>query len=83
VQFQDLMELNVVIMELVKCYAGKGERAPCYFYKTASGVEIDLLLDHGNEFAIHEIKFSSTPTIEMARSLMQFKEEYPVKHASL
>jgi predicted AAA+ superfamily ATPase len=74
---------NMVIMEAVKCFAGKGERAPCYFYRTSSGLEIDLLLDHGDYLSAYEIKFSSTPTIGMAKSLIQFKNEYPVKHASL
>ena len=74
---------NMVVMEAVKSFAGKGERAPCYYYRTASGLEIDLLLDHGDCLSAYEIKFSSTPTIEMAKSLIQFKTEYPVKHASV
>ncbi len=74
---------NMVIMEVVKCFAGRGERAPCYFYRTSSGLEIDLLLDHGDHLSAYEIKFSSTPTIGMAKSLIQFKNEYPVKHAAL
>jgi predicted AAA+ superfamily ATPase len=74
---------NMVIMEAVKSFAGKGERAPCYFYRTASGLEIDLIVDHGDRLRAYEIKFSSTPTTEMTRSLIQFKTEYSVLHASL
>jgi predicted AAA+ superfamily ATPase len=74
---------NMVIMETVKNFAGKGERAPCYFYRTASGLEIDLILDHGDLLSAYEIKFSSTPTVDMARSLLQFKAENAVLHSSL
>lgn len=74
---------NMVIMEIVKNFAGKGERAPCYFYRTSSGTEIDLLLDHGDHFSAYEIKFTATPSKEMVKSLIQFKSEYPVKHAAI
>ena len=74
---------NMVIMEKVKQFAEKGERAPCYFYRTSGGLEVDLLIDYGDHFDAFEIKFTSAPTAEMGRSLAQFKTEYPVKKASL
>lgn len=74
---------NMVVMEKVKWFAAKGERAPCYFYRTSSGSEIDLLIDQGSHLDAYEIKFSSTPTSEMTRSLAQFKEEQPVGQAVL
>jgi len=74
---------NMVVMEMVKEFAGKGERAPCYFYRTSSGVEIDLLVDFGDHFDAYEIKFSATPNQEMTKSLAQFKAEFPVRKAAL
>ncbi len=74
---------NMVVMERIKRFAGKGERAPCYFYRTSAGLEIDLLLDYGDHFDAFEIKFSATPNQEMTRSLAQFKNEFPVKKAAL
>ncbi len=74
---------NMVVMEKVKQFAEKGERAPCYYYRTGSGQEIDLLIDHGDHLDAFEIKFTSTPSSEMARTLVQFKSEYPVKKAIL
>ncbi len=74
---------NMVVMDKVKRFAGKGERAPCYFYRTSGGLEIDLLLDYGDHFDAYEIKFSGTPNIEMTRALAQFKDEYPVNKAIL
>jgi len=74
---------NMVIMEQVKRFAERGERAPCYFYRTREGVEIDLVIDLGGRFAAHEIKFTSTPTSEMTRSLLEFKSEHPTERCSL
>jgi predicted AAA+ superfamily ATPase len=74
---------NMVTMEVIKKFAGKGERAPCYFYRSSQGLEVDLLIDHGSSLDAYEIKFSASPTIEMTRSLAQFKEEYPVNKAAL
>lgn len=74
---------NMVIMEKIKQFAAKGERAPCYFYRTSSGIEIDLLIDYGHEFDAYEIKFTSTPTQDMTKSLQHFKEEYPIRRAAL
>lgn len=74
---------NMVIMEKVKKFAEAGERAPCYFYKTKSGYEIDLLIDRGDCFDVFEIKFTSMPKIEMTRSLFQFKKEHKVKKSAL
>lgn len=74
---------NMVIIEMIKRFAEKGERAPCYFYRTTSGLEVDLLIDYGDSFDAYEIKFSSTINVEMTRSLGKFKEEFPTKKASL
>jgi len=68
---------NMVVMEAVKTFAERGERAPCYFYKTGAGLEVDLLIDRGDHFDAFEIKYSATPKKEMTVSLAQFKEEYP------
>jgi predicted AAA+ superfamily ATPase len=74
---------NMVVMEKIKSFAEKGERAPCYFYRTAAGIEIDLLVDYGDYFDAYEIKFSATPKAEMAEALVAFKSEYPVKKCAL
>ncbi len=74
---------NMVVMDVVKQFAEKGERAPCYFYRTSSGAEIDLLVDYGDYLHAYEIKFSATPTMEMTRALAQFAQEHHVKKALL
>jgi predicted AAA+ superfamily ATPase len=69
---------NMVIMDKVKQYAEKGERAPCYFYRTGGGLEVDLVIDQGDHLDAYQVKFSATPNADMTRSLAQFKNEYPV-----
>jgi hypothetical protein len=73
---------NMVIIEKIKEFAEKGERPSCYFYRTSGGLEIDLLVD-GVDLQAYEIKFSSSPTMEMTRCLAHFKNEYPVKKTAL
>jgi len=74
---------NMVIMDKIKQFAEKGERAPCYFYRTSKGVEVDLLIDYGSYLDAYEIKFSSTPTVDMTQGLVAFREELPVKDSAL
>lgn len=74
---------NMIVMEKVKNFSEKGERAPCYFYRTSKGVEVDLIIDFGDHFDAYEIKFSATPTKAMTSSLAQFKEQHPVNQALL
>lgn len=74
---------NMVVMEKVKEFAQRGESAPCYFYRTSGGVEVDLVVERGSDLEAYEIKFSASPHVEMTRSLVQFKKDYPVKKAAL
>jgi predicted AAA+ superfamily ATPase len=74
---------NMVIMEQVKKFAEKGERAPCYFYRSSTGEEIDLLIDHGDSVDIYEIKFTATPTIGMTKALAEFQQSHKVRRSAL
>lgn len=74
---------NMVIMEKIKSFSNMGERAPCYFYRTSHGEEIDLLIDQGNFIETYEIKFTATPSSDMAQELLRFNEEFPVKKTAV
>lgn len=74
---------NMVVMEKIKQFAGKGERAPCYFYRIHQGLEVDLLVDHGNNFDAYEIKFSATPRSSMTEALVEFSKEFSVGKRTL
>lgn len=74
---------NMVVMEKIKHFTQKGDRPHCYFYRTSSGIEVDLLVDHGDHLDAFEIKFTSSPKAEMTHSLVELCKEYPVKKAAL
>jgi len=68
---------NMVIMEVVKQLACTGNSASCYFYRTASGVEVDLLVKERGETFAYEIKNSLTFNSRMADGLKRFEKEHP------
>lgn len=74
---------NMVIMEAIKRLSHRTERSQIFFYRTATKVEVDLIVEMGNEIQAYEIKLSKTINREMAHSLSLFIKEHPVKKASL
>ena len=74
---------NMVIMDAIKSLSYEKKRADCYFYRTASGVEIDLVIEQSGEYDLYEIKYAKKLSQDMARALVQFKEEHPVRSAQV
>ncbi len=74
---------NMVIMEAIKRCSFEGKRFQPYFYRTSSGLEVDLLIEKGNALEAFEIKFSKTIHREMAEPLKIFASEHSLKRASL
>ena len=70
-------------MEYVKRLSAMAERSECYFYRTASGVEVDLIVEHNRKLEAYEIKFAKTISKDQARSLHLFKNDFPVETAQL
>lgn len=68
---------NMVIMEALKRISTEDPHVRCFFYRTTSGVEVDLVCDHQNNIRAYEIKFSKSPSKEMIKSLTLFKKDYP------
>jgi len=66
---------NMVIMECIKRFASHNGFYQCYFYRTSSGVEVDLICEYGNEIAAYEIKFAKTLSTDMAKSLNLFSKD--------
>lgn len=69
---------NMVIMECIKRLASKEGRFECFFYRTPSGVEVDLICEHSGKTYAYEIKFAKTLNRNMALSLSNFKKDHPV-----
>jgi hypothetical protein len=74
---------NMIVMEAIKRLSQRTERAQIYFYRTAAGVEVDLIIERGNGIEAYEIKHSKTLDREMARPLSLFMQEHQVLKASI
>ena len=52
---------NLMVMETVKHFSATGRVAPLWFWRTAHGAEVDLLIEQGGRFTALEMKFKETP----------------------
>jgi len=50
-----------VVMQVFKHYSAKGRSVPLWFWRTASGAEVDLLIERGGRFTAIEAKFTEKP----------------------
>jgi hypothetical protein len=67
---------NLVVADLYKIYLHRGEEPALYFWRTASGAEVDLVIDSQNTLIPLEIKLSETPRPEMAKELIGFQHDF-------
>lgn len=74
---------NMVIMEFRKRLALNTQYTQFYFYRTTTGVEVDLIIQTGSETNAYEIKFAETLSKNMAQSLALFKEEHSCKESQV
>ena len=54
---------NLVVTEFLKHYEHRGERAPLFFYRDATGIEVDLVVEHSGapgRLGLVEIKAGQT-----------------------
>lgn len=73
---------NLVISETLKSFYNKGIRPSLYYLRTNNGLEIDLLIEYGNELYPFEIKMTRTPTPQMTKSLGRFTSLFNVLRLS-
>jgi predicted AAA+ superfamily ATPase len=57
---------TAVVGEIVRTLTHRGMDPAVYFWRTATGVEVDLLVDTGESLVPMEVKLSATPTPAMA-----------------
>jgi len=74
---------NMVIMEMRKRYALEKQHAQFFFYRTGSGIEVDLIIQEGARLNAFEIKFAQTLSKDMTKALSLFQEEHPCKSAQV
>ncbi|CAN7173026.1 ATP-binding protein [Variovorax sp. LjRoot130] len=74
--FGSLFE-NFVVIEALKSRFNRGETAEMYFYRDATGNEVDLLLPSGRRFRAVEIKAGATVNSDYFRGLSGFSALFP------
>lgn len=67
---------NLVAAELYKTLLHRGQEPMIYFWRTASGSEVDLLLESQGQLIPLEVKQSATPRLEMARGIISFQKDF-------
>jgi predicted AAA+ superfamily ATPase len=65
-----------VIMQVVRHYASQGKSVPLWFWRTAYGAEVDLLIERGGRFAAIEAKFSEKPQPSDLKGFENLKNFY-------
>ncbi|MEK7394293.1 MAG: DUF4143 domain-containing protein, partial [Fibrobacterota bacterium] len=65
---------NFVVSEFRKLFLHHGERAPLYFWRDSHGLEIDLLVEDGQDLLPIEIKSTSTWRSDLESPLRKWME---------
>ena len=66
---------TAVIAEVYRSLAHRGIEPQLYFWRTAAGVEVDLVVDTGATLVPIEVKLSSTPNHAMARGIEALRRD--------
>ncbi len=67
---------NLVIAEIYKSIVHRGEEPALYFWRTASGTEVDLVVETQRKLIPIEIKLSATPRPEMGKEIAAFRRDF-------
>jgi predicted AAA+ superfamily ATPase len=67
---------NLVAIELYKTIVHRGEEPVLYFWRTASGTEVDFIVETQGKLVPLEVKLSATPRLEMAREIASFRKSF-------
>jgi predicted AAA+ superfamily ATPase len=66
---------TAVLAEVIRTLSHRGESASVYFWRTASGTEVDLLVESQGRLVPIEVKLSSTPRPAMAEGIAAFQRD--------
>ena len=68
---------GAVLTEIIKTYFSRGERPRVYFWRTSAGMEVDFVVDIGNQQLVPiEAKMNATPRPAMANAIQIFQKDY-------
>ncbi len=66
---------TAVLLQIVKAFVNRGEEPRVHFWRTSTGVEVDLVVEAGGQLIPMEVKLSATPRPAMASSIRTFQED--------
>ena len=66
---------TAVLAEIIKTISHRGQDPQVYFWRTAAGAEVDIVVAEGGQLIPLEIKLSATPRPAMARHLKVFQKD--------
>ncbi|MFZ0614242.1 MAG: DUF4143 domain-containing protein, partial [Desulfobacterales bacterium] len=67
---------TAVLSEIVKTLTHRGIDPQVYFWRTAAGTEVDILIDDGGRLVPVEVKLSATPRPAMAASIKSLLQDF-------
>jgi uncharacterized protein len=67
---------TAVLSEIVKTLTHRGIDPQVYFWRTAAGTEVDIVVETGGKLVPIEVKLSATPRPAMAASIRTFQEDF-------
>jgi predicted AAA+ superfamily ATPase len=66
---------TAVLSEIIKTFMYRGQEPQVYFWRTAAGAEVDIVVAEGGRLFPLEVKLSATPRPAMARNLTAFQKD--------
>jgi hypothetical protein len=65
-----------VVLQVVRHYVSRGKSVPLWFWRTAQGAEVDLLIEKGGRFTAVEAKFTEKPQASDRKGFEALKKFY-------
>ncbi len=70
---------NLVVTEIFKIFIHRGEEPALYYWRTANGSEVDVVIETQSRLIPLEIKLSETLRPEMAKEILSFQQDFEGK----
>jgi hypothetical protein len=67
---------TAVLSEIVKTLTHRGIDPQLYFWRTAAGAEVDIVVESGGKLIPIEVKLSATPRPAMANAIKTFRTDF-------
>jgi len=66
---------TAVVSEIVRTLTHRGIDPQVYFWRTSTGIEVDIVIETAGKLIPVEVKLSATPRPTMASSIQRFRED--------